>query len=315
MMKRLVWLAAPAVFLFASAAAAAPTKSFTAASANLPGDTQLVGTSSIKTVRSTKVFQSLFPQLLKSERDLNEANDKITKLCGIDAVKAIDDVTIGVGKGDEAGIYVAMNGVSESKLVDCITKLAKDEKEVITSSKSGNITELKSDKSKKSVFFGWLTGDVLVVTSDPNNKALLEKEMGGKGALAKSTVGARLSRLSSDAAISVVFDKELPMDGMKIKSGELTVTVSGGNATLNASFEMGSKKEAEDVAKFLNDLLNQSGMKKPPASVQKVAKTLSAKASNAEVKVTATAAESDIISAFNDLLNGSSGAGAAPAKP
>lgn len=302
-MKCLAWLAAPAVLLLASAVSAAPTKSFVAASAALPADIEVVGTSNVKAVRSTEVWKQMFPALLKLNQEIPDGIDKLKKSCGIDPVTAFDDVTVGVDASDEAGIFIAMNGLTETKVVECLTKIAKSEGETVTTKKSGTITEVKSGKSGKSVFFAWLPGDVAVFTSDPDDKALLEKMVGGKGAIARSRVGSRLSRISSDAALSAVWGKEMPIDKMTVKGGDATIIAQGGNMSLATTLEMASGSEASQLAKMANMISTLAPMpKNSPKELEKIVGTLSAKSSGSEVKLTAQASEQDLVTVIKWAL-------------
>ena len=300
MSKRFAWLALPAAF-FISTYASAATKSFTAAQASLPADTEIVATSNLKSVRSSQTFQKLFPQLLKLDKEAPDMLAKVKKSCGFDPVTAIDDVTLGVAKDEEGAFFVAVNGVTEQKLVDCATKLAKSEgKETITAKKTGNITELKSDKGGSPIFFAWLPDNVLVIASEPEEKATLEKMLGGKGALAKSKVGARLGKIRDDAAVSVVFSKELPVDSMTVKGGDFTLAVKSGVVDIVTTLEMASNKEAEQLvtaAKAIGSLLPLP--KDAPKEVEKILKSVDGKASGAEATITASAAEKDLIAVVN----------------
>ncbi|NUP06358.1 MAG: hypothetical protein HOW73_09905 [Polyangiaceae bacterium] len=283
-------------FLFVSSAASAATKSFTAATANLPSDIEVLGTSNLKSVRSTETFKKVFPELLKMGGKFGDGIDKVKKECGIDPVTAFDDATVGVGAKDEGAIFIAMNGVTEQKLLDCVSKIAKSSnKATVSSKKTGSITEVKNDKSGDTLYFAWLTGDVLVVATDPDNKALLEKMTGGKGGLSKSKVGGRIGKLDSNAALSVVWGKQLPVDKMTVRNGELTLAASGGNLTATTTVEMGSQKEAEQVAAAANAISAFVNVPKgAPKEVDRILKTLSAKSSGAEVKISAQSTERDL---------------------
>lgn len=288
-------LAAFAVLLVAARADAAPTKSFTAATASLPSDIEVLGTSNLKTLKATDTFKKLFPELLKSSKEANEVISKIKKNCGVDPVTAFDDVTLGIDKSDDGAVFLATNGLTEQKVVDCFVKIGKGEGAAITSKKTGNITELKSDKTKNSLFFAWLTGDVLVVATEPENKALLERMLNGKGAIAKGKLGTRIAKADPSAALVVLWAKQMPIDKMTLKTADLTVTTSGGNVNVATTLEMGSSKEAENVASVANSLPSVIKPKGAPKELEKVLKSVSAKASGAEVKITAAATEKDLV--------------------
>jgi hypothetical protein len=294
MTMRLAWLAVPAALLFSNVAFAA-TKSRAAAEASLPADTEIVATSNFKALRSTQTFQKLFPQLLKADKDTKEGITKITKTCGFDPLTSVDDVTMGLAAKEQGAFFLSVvASVTEKKLVECATKLAKEEKETLTATKTGNITELKSDKGS-SVFFSMTSDNVLVVATDPEEKALLEKMLGGKGALAKSKVGKRLSKLRDDAVLSVVFAKEETIENLTVKGGDLTLAVKAGVVDLTTTVEMASKKEAEQVVTFVKAVNVIPLPKDAPKEAERILKTVDAKSQGADATVTASAAEKDLV--------------------
>lgn len=301
MTMRLAWLAVPAALLFSNVAFAA-TKSVTAATASLPSDTEIVATSNVKSLRGTQTFQKLFPQLLKVDKDVPEGLSKIKKTCGFDPVASIEDVTMGLGPKEEGAFFVTVAAaVTEQKVVDCATKLAKQEKETLTATKTGSITELKSDKGS-SLFFAMTSDNVLVIATDPEEKPLLERMLGGKGALAKSKVGQKLQKLRDDAVLSVVFAKEQKIEGMTVKGGDLTLAVKSGVVDLSATVEMSSKKEAEQVVTFVKTVNGIPMPKGAPKEAEKIAKSVDAKSQGAEAIVTATASEKDLLAVAGWLM-------------
>lgn len=303
-MKKLAWLVAPALVVISTVANAAPTKSFTAATSSLPADMEILGSSNVKALRSTEVFKKVFPQLLKTDKDIPEGLDKVKKQCGIDPVTAIDDVTVGLDSKEKGAFFIAVNGVTEQKLVDCIVKLGKSEKETITSKKIGNLTELKGDKGN-TIYFAWLTGDVLVIASEPEDKATLERMLGGKGALTKSgKLAGRIAKATPDAALTVMWAKSFPIEKMTLKSGDLTLSDVAGQVTAATSLEMASAKEAEqlvDAAKTVQKLLPLP--KDAPKEIDKILKTLDAKASGAEAKISVQSSEKDLMTVIQWALD------------
>jgi hypothetical protein len=279
MTMRLAWLAVPAALLFSNVAFAA-TKSVTAATASLPSDTEIVATSNVKSLRGTQTFQKLFPQLLKVDKDVPEGLSKIKKTCGFDPVASIEDVTMGLGPKEEGAFFVTVAAaVTEQKIVDCATKLAKQEKETLTATKTGSITELKSDKGS-SLFFAMTSDNVLVIAK----------------------VGQKLQKLRDDAVLSVVFAKEQKIEGMTVKGGDLTLAVKSGVVDLSATVEMSSKKEAEQVVTFVKTVNGIPMPKGAPKEAEKIAKSVDAKSQGAEAIVTATASEKDLLAVAGWLM-------------
>jgi hypothetical protein len=301
MLKSFAWLAVPVVLSTASLASAAPTKSFTAAVASLPADTETLASSNLKSVRSTQVWKTLFPELLKMEKEIPEAIDKVKKSCSIDLVGSADDVTLGVDSKDAGAVFISVAGVTEAKLQECLQKIAQSEGESVTIKKAGNITEVKSDKSKKSLFYSWQTGDVLVIAIEPDDKDMLERSLGGKGALARGKLSTRIARANPENALTLVSNKSKQIEKKTIKGGDLAVAVSGGNVSLVVNAEMGSSSEADEVVK-LAKLVTSLIPKDAPKELERIAKTLAVSSSGPEVKASAVASERDLISLIQQAI-------------
>jgi hypothetical protein len=296
-------LAVPAALTLSMAAEAAP-RSLASATARLPDTTAVLGSSNVKSFRSTQIFQKAFPELVKQTRELREGIDRVKKLCKIDPVTSVEDATLATDKNDEGAAFIALTGIDEAKAVDCATKLAKDEMggnvkaEKVASKADGTIYRLSTDKSKDEAFFAWLPGEVVVFGTDVDDKALLEKTLSGKGALAKrSKLSGRLSKLDPNAVLSMIWAKEQKIEGKKIKGGDANVTIQSGNVAFAGTAEMESSQEAQEVAALVQALKSMIGKFSPGASVD-------ARSSGAEVIVTARISESDLLKALKDAISG-----------
>lgn len=295
MSKIFAWLSSAFVLLFFTSIASATTKSFTAASASLPSDVEVLATSNLKSVRSTETFKTVFPELMKLGGGVGAAVDTVKKECGIDPVKAFDDATIGLDKKDKGAVFFALSGVSEQKLLDCVAKVAKAEnKSTVSTKKSGAITEVKNDKSGETVFYAWLPGDVLVVATEPDDKPLLERMLGGKGGLSKSPVAGRLSKMDPGAALSVAFAKQLPVEKMTVKGANVNVAASGGNVTATTVLEMASKKEAEQIVTIATMAAAIAKPKGAPKELERLLKSINASSSGADATITAQSTEKEL---------------------
>jgi hypothetical protein len=307
MKKALVFLAVPALALWTAVASAAPNKSFTVAKDVLPADIQVIGSSNLKSIKSTQTFQKLFPQLVKSDRDVAEGLDKVKKSCGIDPVNAIEDVTVGVADKEKGLILVTLTGVTEQKLIDCASKIAKAETgETVTTKKTGDIIELKSNKGGQSLYVAFLKGDVLAFASDPTDKALLERFLGGKGAITKGSLAPFMAKLAFDSALSLAWSKQMPLEKWSMKGGTLDVAINGGNVSASTAVKLGSSKEASEVAAMAQkELAKAQG--NLPKELDAVAKTLTVKASGDDVVASASATERDLAAMLNLVLRGGGG--------
>lgn len=287
-------------------------KSFQTAKDNLPSSTVVLASLDLTTLRSTQVWSKFFPTLVKQERDLREGLDKVKAACGVDPVTAVSDISVGADPSDKGGIFIALNGVTEAKFTDCVQKIAKGEGKTITAKKSGNVIELTNDKGK-AIFVAWLPGDVLAVTSNPEDRKLLETMIGGKGSLTKNTaLTARLAKIDTSTPAFIAWSKTMNMQKVSSKAGNGQVAYAGGTFNLKVESQLGDAKEAENIAKGLSGLLGMMVPKNAPPAVERAAKSVTAKANGADITITASMTEKDLIAALQAAMGGGASGGATP---
>jgi len=161
---------------------------------------------------------------------------------------------------------------------------------------------VKGDKSSKSFFFSWQTGDVLVIAIRPDDKVMLERSLAGKGALAtKSKMAARLAKTNPENALTVVWSKSTPIEKKTVKGGDFSLAVGGGGVTLTANAEMASSAEADDIVK-MGKQVSTFIPKGAPKELDRIAKTLVITSSGTDVKVTLSGSEKDVISMLQQGL-------------
>lgn len=301
MLKSLSWLAVPAALFFFHGQAEAAPRSLAAATARLPETVDALATTHLKAVRATKLFSTLFPALLEEADELADGLAKVKKVCQIDAVGSIEDATFAGTTGRDGAVFLAISGVDEAKAVACATKVAKAElgsdakAEKVTWKADGTLYRLASDKSKEELFFAWLPGDVVVIADDPEDKAQLEKMVSGKGNIRKSKVASRLTKLDPNAAVSAVWGKEEKFEGKTVRGGAVTVKVAGGRVTADATAEMESSKDAQEVVSMIELAKSFLGKMAPGASVD-------ARSSGADVVIRADVPEADLIKAADEAM-------------
>jgi len=160
---------------------------------------------------------------------------------------------------------------------------------------TGKITEYGLETDSKRFYVAWLAPDVVAVATIPDDKALLEKMLGGKGA--KGAITSLLTKAPSSSSIWIATTKSrtLPDGGGTMKGAFGTVKTANSNIDLDMSVVMGSAKEAKS---FIDSAVGQIASLRGnvPASFHKLidAMKLTAAADNANLKLVAT--EKDIMS-------------------
>jgi hypothetical protein len=297
-MKRVFsYVAASAVLVWSTFAAAAPPRSRAAADRLLASDAEIVATVNTKTLRTTELFKKFVPELLKKERQVDSALTKIKSQCAMNPIESIDDITVGVDPQEKGVVFVAVSGVDEKKFVDCVKKLAKSEAgKTITATKRDLVTELKSDGEADALYFAWLPENVLVLATDPLKRELLEKKIGGKGAFAGTALGRRLQAAPEDAAIALAWTKVIKQQGLSVREGSLVLGYKAKAISAAVSVLLPSADEATQAAALVSMLPGMMGaVKDAPPELGKLVKTVAAKATGSELTVSASAPEGDLM--------------------
>jgi hypothetical protein len=322
MRKAIAWSFVPVVLAWSALASAASPRSLAAAESVLPADVELVAAANMKTLRTSQLYARAFGELVGAERDVREGLGKVKQSCGIDAEKVVDDLTVGIDRGEDGGIFVALSGVTEKQFLDCITKIAKEEAgEQLTAKKTGAVTELSTSKSTKKLYFAWLPGDVLVFASEPDDKALLDRVLGGKGEVKRTKAWQRLKAHDQESVLLAGWTKKIPGSGLDLKSGSLGLLYKAGKVRAETLLETGSKEDAEQIAAATKVVGSMLGLPKDaPKQLEAILKSIEAKTNGAEVKVSASAAEGDLLAILDwalrsQGLGSSKPAGRAPAPP
>lgn len=285
---------------FAAPAVAAPPKTLAVAKDKLGADTVALVSANGKTLRATQLFTKLFAKLMEA-RDVKEAVETIKKTCNIDPVNAVDDATIGVDGKDQATVFVALAGVNEQKLTGCVAAIAKKESgKDIKATKKGDIIELRG--GKETLYVAWLPGDIIAFASDADDRAILEKALGG--GFAKSALAPRVARLNADATIFGAWNKPISNNGMNVKAGDFTMIAAGGNVTARVNAETASPSDAAKLSLGVNALTGMFVPKSAPKEVHALAKSVSVKTNGSDVVIEAKGTDAEILKAIEWATKG-----------
>lgn len=287
-------LAAPAAY------ADAPGDAWAAAKGMLPATPYVVMGMNVATIKSSTLFQQLYPKMLAQAGEAKEGLDTVQKDCGINVTDAIQGAVVAIDDSNKGIILLSVKGVDQPKINDCLTKVAAKEKKTITAGKpdAKGIVEYTSSGEKQKLYIAYLPKGVIALSTDPTDKSLLEKWMAGKGADAGKPAGAALGKVNTNAAIWGVVAKEQQLEaGMNMKAGYGSADVGGGNITADMRLILGSAKEAADAAAKANTQLEEAkkGNQIPPAMVN-VMKTVKITSAADEVQIKASMAEKEALS-------------------
>ena len=282
------------------AAHADASKAWSAAKANLPSDATIVAGINFGAIAKSQIFTEMFPKLVASNADLKDFLDLAKSSCGIDPITAVAGAVVATDAAKSSGVvYLALNGLDQTKLASCADKLAKakgkaDDK--ITFKKDGNIVEVSSTKQPdKHIFYGWVGSDVIVIPKD-GDKAGLQRWMGAKG-FATSALGKVVGKVNTGAAAwGATTESKAIQAGMNMKGGYGSLDVAGGTITVGAHVVLGSPAEATQASTEANKQLAQlktSGQL--PAMFNSLLASLKVTSAADELVVGASAPEKDIL--------------------
>lgn len=257
----------------------------------------------VASAKNSESFKKFFPMLLEKKPEAKDGLARLQKECGFDPFVAVNSVVAVIDNagGDNKGaFFIALNGWDAAKLGACAQKLAKSEnKEFKIGPIKKGIQEIEMVKpgatESKKGYLGWIGKDVIVIATDPSDRAFVESMLAGKGAGAASKLARKL-----DTAATVwmsVMKTQSIQKGVEMKAVYGTVKVANGNFAADARVVVGDKQQATDlVAAFNKELPNVSGSL-PPAA-QGLMKTLKVQSTGPEVQATANAPEKEVL----DLL-------------
>jgi hypothetical protein len=283
-------------------------KAWSAAKANLPSDATIVAGFNFGAIAKSQIFTEMFPKLVASNADLKDFLDLAKSACGIDPITAIAGAVVATDTArTSAVVYLALNNLDQSKLASCADKLAKakskggDEK--ITFKKDGNIVEVTSTKQSKSVFYGWVGSDVIVIPKD-GDKASLQRWMGGKAAFTGSTLGKLAGKVNTGAAgWGATTESKAVQPGMDMKGGYGSLDLAKGNITVNAHVVLATPAMAAQASTEANKQLAQiktSGQL--PAMFTSLLASLKVTSDASELVVGANAPEKDVLAVAQMLM-------------
>jgi len=311
-------VAAIAVLAFASAAyakksvgasTAAATGAWGAASAVLPTGPNVVAGLNVKTLMGTKLAQAAISDVLAKEADAQTAIDLVKSTCSIDLMTSVKDAVAAVGMETEEGVFfLGLDGLDEAKVTDCVKKIANDQGIEIKSKKSGNVVEYSAKGQTEKLYIGWPTKDVMAIATDPTDKKLITKYLGGKGKLMKDgDFGAALGKVKTSAMgwmVVTAKDQEIGDTGAKMTVLYAWLDDTSTTVSTEIHVVVDSADNATKLVKEINDQLPQLQKDTSmPKSIAKLMKTIKVSASDKDITVSASASETDVEAALTDIMS------------
>lgn len=233
---------------------AAATDQWAAVSKLLPANVKFVFGISATKIKGLQVYQD-FWKSMSNDQNVQMLTGMVQGACGLDPIAALENITIALDDNEKVAIFVQMAGIDEAKLTDCATKLIAQMGNVkVTAKKAGNLVEYTIEGEKKKMYIAWPTKNVFMFTSEPDDKALAQKFLGGKGKLAKdANFKAGLGTVKTGGLFWVVGTKldDLGDSGEQYNGKYVAATIDTNSATelsVNGRIALASADEAKKLA-------------------------------------------------------------------
>jgi hypothetical protein len=294
-------LAVAALALLPSIAVAGPSRAWNAAKGVHP-EMPIIAGIDVASAKSSETFKKFYPMLIEKKPEVQDVLDKLKKTCKFDPFTAINSaVAVVDDQNDNTGaFYIALTGWDAAKLGACAKKVAKGEKKdlAVGPVKKG-VQELTMKGESKKMYLGWIGKDVLVVATDPSDRALLDKVLTGKGG---GTTGGMAAKIDTGATVWMAVLKQQEIQkGITMKGLYGTVKIAKGTVDGDLHVVTGDEKQATSLVTAFNKEMPKIKSGLPPAA-QSLATSLKMSSAGAEVQATATSPEKDLLGLLGLLL-------------
>lgn len=297
----------------ASTAARAESHAWSAAKKTLPANLQVVVGINFDSIRSSQLFQTMWPMLLAQQADTQANLDKFKNTCGFDPIGAFDSVAVGVDDAQQGAIVVSLKGTDQKALEACITKVAKVDGKTASITKAGALTKY-GGLGDKDIYLKWLSKDTFAIATAPEDKDLLTKYTAG-GIDKDKALKSALASVKTDATVWGVANKQQDLADIhaKMMLGYGSADVKSGVIGAEIHLVVDSAKAATDAAAQANTQLAQ--VKKSggiPPAFSGLLSSVKVTSSGSEIVMSASIAEKDLLGLLQ-MMGGMAGQSSSPA--
>jgi len=246
-----------------------------------PKDSNLVAGVNLGSVRSSKLFSSLWPTI---EGKVAGELGKFKDACGIDPMTALQSISFGGNVQNEGWLIAVKGAVGKDKVTSCVEAMAKKEGKEIKIEQAGNFVGFKEIDEDKTQWIGWLDDSTIVTgPGAADNKAWLAERMSGKeSAIDNADLKPLLGKVDQNGAfwLAMIPPADKPMalpGGASPKGVYVSVGLSAG-LKLDVGLGFATPEEAKQSADQTNAMLGMA--KADPTMGKFIAKAQIAAAGN-----------------------------------
>jgi hypothetical protein len=227
----------------------------------------------------------------------------VKQTCKVDPAQVIEGVIVAGDPDAGKGILFVQHSMDRKKASTCVQDVLKAVGETkATVKQDGKYTTIGDGKNQMYVM--WVANNVVAINFDPDKKAAYDRWLGGKGALKKTTLAARVEKLDTKALAFGALQLDKPLDDKELPVLAATGTIALGKTVTVKLW--GTFKNAAAAAKVLaeanKELDRELKRGKLPESLKRIAKTIKMTAAGADLTLDASASEADLMDAFAQMI-------------
>jgi hypothetical protein len=281
----------------AAPAVHAESHAWSAAKKVLPGGLLGIGGINLGTLKSSQLYQQFLPIMMAQSGQAKDHLEVIKRVCAIDFTDVVDSVVLALEADEKGVIIIALKGTTQAALEACGQKISAADKKKLTVAKDGANMRYSVVGEKQSLYARWLSKDTVAFAISPDDKAMLERMVAG-GLDKDPALKKPVSTVNTGAALWFAVNKSTPLDQLKVtaKLAYGSGDIAAGNVAVDAHLVVDDAKAATAAAADANtklDAAKKSGQL--PPIFNSLLKSLAIKAAGAEVVITASMAEKDLL--------------------
>jgi hypothetical protein len=289
-----------------TARADAPGDAWGAAQKLLPSAPTIVLGMNVATIKGSDLFKELYPMLMAQAGEVKDGLEEVRQTCAIDVKEAVQGAVVSVDDSSKGVVFLSLKGITSARVNECIQKVgAKQKKNIVVGKPDAKgIVEYSAAGDARKLYLAFLANNVIAMATEPFDKELLTRWIGGTGVDAKSRAGKAVASVNTNAAVWAVVVKPQKLDeGMNMKLVYGNADVSGGTISGDVRLVLASAKEATAaLAKSNSELEKAKKEGQIPPQLASLMKTLKMTAKDDELQLKASMPESEALAVIKGAV-------------
>ena len=284
-----------------TSSAHANSRSWAQAKRALPEGPVILMGANMATIRKSALYKKYVPDILAKANEVQEGFRLVKDSCGIDVEKAVRDVVIAMWQDEKGAIFASVRGLTAKKMTSCLKKIAlKKDGAALSVNKQGKIYEYSVANDSEKLYLAWL-GSVVVMGTEPTDRKLLERAIGGKGAVVKKgDLKGALKKVKTSAAVWMAMGKHKEMASLGVQSFVGSLKLAKKKVDVSMRMEFPDPNQAQTMANMMSQM--QAGQAGGGAGAAALMQGLKVSSSGSDVIMSLKMAEADLMSMISVLM-------------